>query len=302
MPFAPDALAANQRGELTDTQRAHLRAMVRSDRRSQLSFGAVVIAASLLVLLYSPKVHADPARMALAVIALVIGVIVLVRALSGHDAVSRDIRAGRVDCAEGAIGKRQGSGRTRASTPYFLDVGARTFSVSPRTYDEAPDAGHVRVYYLPASRRVVNLELRPDLPIDPATVTRQGLMAALGAAMHAHGRVDRNEARAEAAGVAHAFEAMMSGAPPPEHLRDPRPLAQAIVGGWSNGFVTIAFAADGTATARIGGREHRGQWSIDGSGRLHAEVAGQRHAADAWVAGDELTLAEGGQGMKLRRG
>src|SRR5437764_201795 len=72
------------------------------------------------------------------------------------DPLAGDARAGRVEHREGAIGKRRvGNGRARSS--YFLVVGDRRFRVARSTYEAAPDAGYVRIYYLPRSRKLVNL-------------------------------------------------------------------------------------------------------------------------------------------------
>jgi hypothetical protein len=56
--------------------------------------------------------------------------------------------------------------------------------VFPATYDAAPDAGVVRLYYLPRSRRVVNLERLPNAPL-PDVVTPQTMAASVRAAVRA---------------------------------------------------------------------------------------------------------------------
>jgi hypothetical protein len=88
---------------------------------------------------------------------------------------------------------------------------------------------------------------------------------------------------------------------PPEH-RDPRPLGDAIAGTWTNGVMTVAFSRDGTVTVTtLGHGEWRGHWSVDASGRLHSDVTGQQDAADAWVAGDRLTIAAEAGGLSFSR-
>jgi hypothetical protein len=92
------------------------------------------------------------------------------------------------------------------------------------------------------------------------------------------------------------------GPPPAPDQRDQRPLAQAIVGTWAAGPFRVTFEPDGTVHALLGGREQRGHWSVDGSGRLHADALGHRdEAGDAWVAGDALTISADGQGITLHR-
>jgi hypothetical protein len=77
---------------------------------------------------------------------------------------------------------------------------------------------------------------------------------------------------------------------------------EAILGTWSSGFMTVAFSPDGTVTATmLGGKQRRGRWSVDGSGRLRADVTGAAEAADAWVAGDQLTISVEGKGLTFRR-
>ena len=119
----------------------------------------------------------------------------------------------------------------------------------------------------------------------------------------AHGPRQRNEARAELAGIVHQLEAMFaqSPAPPPPEQRDPRPLAQAIVGRWTNGFVTVAFEANGTVIVAFGDHERRARWSVGADGRLRADFADEAQSAEAWVTGDQLTVALEGRGLTLRR-
>src|SRR5437588_164071 len=76
------------------------------------------------------------------------------------DALSADVREGRVESVEGAIRKRVVRGR--ASNSFYLEIDRRRLQVSRSSYAAAPDAGIVRAYYLPRSRRVVNLERLPD--------------------------------------------------------------------------------------------------------------------------------------------
>ncbi len=49
-----------------------------------------------------------------------------------------------------------------STSVYFLRVGRERFTVAPMANDAAPGAGQVRLYYLPESRKVVNLERLAD--------------------------------------------------------------------------------------------------------------------------------------------
>jgi hypothetical protein len=259
-----------------------------------LVFAALAV---IVVLFASPKKASPALRAGVSALALAIALGIV----AAPDTVARDVRASRVEVTEGAIGKhRLGNGRARST--YLLQVGDRRFQVTRGTFEAAPDAGYVRLYFLPSSRKVVNLELLPDRPRDPLGA-RQGLMDGFVALARAHGARQRNEARAELAGIAHQLEAMFtqSPAPPPPEQRDPRPLAQAIVGRWTNGFFTVAFEADGTMILYLGGHEQRARWSVGADGRLHADLSNAPQSAEAWVVGDQLTVASEGRGLTLRR-
>jgi hypothetical protein len=104
--------------------------------------------------------------------------------------------------------------------------------------------------------------------------------------------------------VGNAVEAQMTQAavPPPADRRDPRPLAEAILGQWQMGFMSVAFMPDGTMVATLpGGRQERGRWSIGADGKLHSNAMGDDRPAEAWVAGDTLTISDGSRGMAFHR-
>ena len=167
---------------------------------------------------------------------------------------------------------------------------------------ERPDAGYVRVYFLPLSRTVVNLERVPG-PRHETDVTLPNVLATAGAVLLSPTREQRNEARAALSDIGDALKATMpeSPTPPPASARDPRPLAEAIVGTWSNGMITVEFAADGRLTAHLFTGDRSGHWSVDAQGRLRADITGGDQAADAWIAGNELTVVLDGRGLVLQR-
>ncbi|HEY1305677.1 MAG TPA: hypothetical protein VGF24_19115 [Vicinamibacterales bacterium] len=292
-----DGLDANRRGELSDSQLRGFRGLSRSNRRSNLSSAAFFLAGAGLIGVFAT----GPAgtRAILTVICLALGLFLALRSIAGLDAVTRDLRRGRVDSIEGAIGKGRVPGRTRSS--YFLEVGDRRFKVGSTTYRAVPDAGIVRVYFLPRSRTIVNLErlANPPLPNEPIMEA----LGPLGALSRSHNRREANEARARIASVTDAWEAMRAQAPsaPPPDARDPRPLNEAIVGTWNNGLINVTFLADGRVTARIPGNPREGHWSVDGAGRLHVDLFPGESAADAWIAGDTLTIAAEGDVLTFRR-
>ena len=293
-PFPTDALEANRSGQLTNQQRDRLRPLARYARQSALIGAGILVVASLMVLTDRHLSLPAVLRVPLAGICLVFAAVFLLRAIVGGDALSRDLRHMKVHSAEGPIGKHRGGSTGRSGKrAYLFDVGDGTFRVASRaSYDAAPDAGMVRVFFLPRSRRVVNLERLPDAAFAPGT-TAQDVVASLGAAVRSHSRRDVNELRAKMAPVMDAVKAARDEpvTSPPLGARDPRPLEQAIVGTWRNPILTIAFQADGSVSATmLGGMQRRGRWSVDRAGRLISDVMGHQDAAQAWVVGDELTI------------
>jgi hypothetical protein len=112
------------------------------------------------------------------------------------------------------------------------------------------------------------------------------------------------EARAELEAIGNAMRAERSAAAtlPPVGERDPRPLAEAILGTWQTGPISMTFMPDGTLVMALpGGRQRQGRWSVGSDGRLHANATGRDQATDAWVAGNVLTISENGQGMAYQR-
>lgn len=307
-PFPVEALEQNRAGRLTDQQRQRFKALARSWRQNEL-IGALVMAAAAVVLLAG----AGPASSALVRLgggagALVLAAFFLVRSFPGADPISQDVRAGSVESVDGAIAKRTSSGGGRSTTTYhYFEVGGRSFEVpSIAAYEAAPDAGIVRLYYLPRSKRVVNLERLPDRPVDPAVLESPvAVMQAAATALSGlgHGRTGRAEAMASVVGLEDAMKAenVRRSVPPPADQRDPRPLAEAIVGTWNMGPMTIAFHADGTAEATVMGRTQQGRWSVDAAGRLHHDAQGTDEAGDAWIVGDKLTIVEDEMALQWQR-
>jgi hypothetical protein len=305
-PFPAADLETNRGGRLTDAQRTKYRGLARAGRKDE--FIAAVFCGAMAVLLLapvgpSPNLWARP----LAGAGFIVVAFLLFRTATKGDSLTQDMRNGRVEMVEGAIGKhhmeREGS-HTRW-TDYYLDVAGQTFEVDSTAYLAAPDVGYVRLYVLPRSHAILNLERMPDRPLPAgATTSPTETIAAAIASVRSHDPVQAAEARAELDAIKNAMEAERSraGTPPPADQRDPRPLAEAILGTWQTGPMSLSFLPDGTMVATMPrGRQERRRWSIGADGRLNASGSGRDTSTDAWVAGDALTISENGQGMVYRR-
>ena len=308
--LVPDALEANRAGRLTDAQRKVLRAGSRGMRKAELQFAVIFTVIGLLVwFAQGPPKYAN-IKPLVGIAFLIIAGALVVRSFMGADARTRDLRSGRVDSVEGAITKSSGSTHSGNSslTWYYVQVGEVRAETGSTFYHAVPDAGIARMYYLPISRHLVNLEQLADRPLpdgaltDPRIALRDARQAVIGSvfgnpAHHA-------DTRAELAAIGHAMEAQFTGSavPPAAAARDPRPLAEAIAGNWRNAMLTASFAADGTFTATLpGGMQRSGRWSVDAAGRLVSDVMGAEAATDAWVVGDQLTIVVQGNGLLLQR-
>ncbi len=275
MPGLEEALAANRAGRLSDQQRRELDAAARQHH------GGVV---GLAFRRFLP--------------------------------LGKDVQAGRVDAIEGAVTKRMGTDvnyilagtEGTAPTSYRIwvasrELGNQEFRASRELYESVPEAGIVRLFYLPRSRWAVNVESLPDLPVD---ISQEGIGRVLSdtkAARDTHDKVAAAEARAEWAALEHGMEAYVPKDGAPIGPRgDPATLASSIVGTWSSPFLTVSARDDGTLRTEIPGvGEESGRWSVDGAGRLHLDAMGGPHVVDAFVEGEWLSLAIEGQLFRLKR-
>jgi hypothetical protein len=235
---------------------------------------------------------------------VVVAIGLVVWSVMGADPLQRDISSGMVTSIDGPFGKHHSTlvSGSHDSTVHFLDVGAKSFTVSPATYNAAPDAGYVRLYYLPRSKHVVNFERIEGGPV--ADISTPGDAAREIRAVMSFDRVKRNEARA---GIQALTEQMEAGVeknahPPADSDRDAGTLVDKIVGTWHSMMMTVTFRADGTVEATLmGGMRRTGHWAIGADGRLHSDVMGQDGAADAWMDGDTLVISLDGNGIRLER-
>ncbi len=302
-PFPHDALETNRAGKLVESQYAWLRGLAKNSRSGSMSMAAVAGVLGLILLLLAN--NGGVARVLAGVALLVVAGFLLVRALTGADPLDADLRSGYVESVEGAIAKHTvtTSGRS-SSTTHYLDVEGKRMHAFRDQYEAAPDAGYVRVYYLPHSMRVVNLERLPDKPLPPGMLdSPQEVLKAAMRGLVALDPTARAEARAEMASIGDVMKAKMDAAEvPASGPRDPRPLGEAILGTWGNGLLTLTFNADGTATLKPPvGRERAGHWSVDEHGKLVSDATGHRDAADAYVTADQLTITADGTSMTFTR-
>lgn len=299
-PFHEDALEMNRAGELTETQRQNLGGVSRYRRRNQLTIAAFLTAGAAIVWFLASPSAPLLKRELIAGGAVALAAFFVVRSITGGDTLTRDLRESHVQSVEGAIGKRRVS-NGRARSTYFLDVGDCTFRIGRTVYQATPDAGWVRLFFLPLSKAVVNLELLPNASPAPE-ITPTGLMDAVRASLGGSRR-EANEARAGIAKMGDTLKAPFEGSaqPPPPDARDPRPLAEAILGTWTSPLIRVTFSENGVATVRMFGGDRNGRWSVDAAGKLRATLMGQEQAVDAWVAGDALTVVADGRTITLKR-
>jgi hypothetical protein len=305
-PFPAADLETNRSGRLTDAQRQRFQGLAREGRKDE--FIGAAFCAALAVLLLAPVGPAPNAwARPLAGTGLMVVALLLFRVGSKGDSLTQDMRSVRVETVEGAIGKHSydsQAGRTK-HTLYYLDVAGQTFEVDSTAYNAAPEAGIVRLYVLPRSHVILNMERMPDRPLPAGALTSpaEAVRAAV-TAMRSQDPVQAAEARAEMAALESAMQVERSNVatPPPADQRDPRPLAEAILGTWQTGPISMSFLPDGAMVMTLpGGRQQRGLWSIGPDGRLHMSTEGRDRATDAWVAGGMLTMSENGQGTAYRR-
>jgi hypothetical protein len=302
--LVPDALEANRGGTLTPGQRTLVgrqeRAWWKNELLGVLAFGVI----GVLILTSSGGNYPAVERLAVGLGFLAIAAFFLVRSIPGTNALARDERAGKVEAVEGPFGKHSSSGvagRGGQHSWYYLDIGEQHFEVSYATYQAAPDHGMMRLYVLPGSHKVVNFERLPDAPLPEGALDAPAqAVSAIAADLRSRDQATRLQAMA-------TMEAMKDAtvgpaAPPPADQRDARPLAEAIVGTWHLGPMAWTFAPDGTATGAMpNGRTEQGRWSVDGDGKLRMSGLGGEEDAEAWVAGDILTVSLRGRAMNLQR-
>ncbi len=297
--FDPASLEANRRGALSAGQRAAANQAERTWRSNALAFAGIAVVIGLLVATSNGGNYPQIARYGVAAVAFAIAIVLVVlRVTPDSNPLARDLHDGRVATVEGAFGKT--TGRGERLTFYYFELGDRRFEVSQAAYHAAPDYGVMRLYILPSSHRVVNFEHLADRPVPEGGVSAGSVAKALVSGMAGMHQAQRLETMASLAALGHSLEG--SATPPSAGERDPRPLAEAVLGSWKWAAAQVTFAGDGTASLTLpGGRSMQGRWSVSGEGRLHVTGAGEDITGDAWVAGDTLTVVQDGRAMAFHR-
>jgi hypothetical protein len=218
------------------------------------------------------------------------------------DPLSKDLKAGQVESIEGAITKERQRVNVGAAIPRYRiavasrDAGRQECRSPLDIYEFAPRTGMVRLFYLPYSRFIVNLELLPDAVTDEVP---GGWMAA----HKAHDKVGEAMAFAQVAALKREQESYMPKETfSPDQRAAPAVLQAAMRGDWENPFLKLSFREDSTLTVRLpDGSDHEGTWSVDAESRLRTDAMGAPVVADATVDADELTLFFEDRALKLRR-
>lgn len=289
--FSAEALQANREGCLTDAQRRDVQLEV-DQRRHGGGFFVVTFAAA-------------PWR-----------------------PMAEDLRSGHVVSIEGAITKdHRGKGdeprgpgadaqpgwqlgddlgRVRSIQVNNRALGEQAVMCHEPLFHSAPQAGMVRVFYLPRSRWAVNFEQLPDPPIGDEELSREGVRNALRelkSGWRGRDAVGTAESRARLAAIRRKATSYVSGPAPRADGQTPSaPSAAALLGSWKNPFVRVIFGANGVFEVRMpDGAVQSGHWSIGADGRLRGDMAGAPLEAGVSISGDQLTLAINDQALTLRR-
>ena len=300
--FPAAALPENRSGHLTCDQAVRFERMVSGRRQSTRGLAVPVGAIGALLLIMSGPAATAVTRQ-LAGWGFVAAAAVILAA-PAFDPLAADLREGRVEAVEGAVGKRRVQSRSRTSgARYYLNIGDHQLRTYLSAYDTAPDAGYVRAYYLPRTRKLVNLERLPNPPLPAGPDEARGMFGRMARAFATGDPVAFAEARANAAGLLDAAQ---------ETIREPSDAAsgrvagglvrEALVGRWTHPLATVILAEDGAAAVTtILGSTEAGHWSVDGHGRLLTDVTGAMEPTDAVLEGGRLTIQLEGRRLTLTR-
>jgi len=300
--FPAEALAENRSGRLTENQATRFQRMVSGRRKSTRGLAMPVGAIrALLLILNGPAATAVKRQLAgwgfVTAAAMIL-------AAPAFDPLAADVRGGRVETVQGAVGKRrvQSTGRT-GSTRYYLNVAGRQLQTYSSAYDAAPDAGYVRAYYLPRTRRLVNLERLPNPPPPSGPGEARDMFGQMARAFVTRDPVAFAKSRANAAGLIDAArESAVEPSDAPSGHRAGGLVRQALVGQWTHPLVTVTLAEDGTATVTtMMGATQSGHWSVDGHGRLLTDATGTMEPTDAALDDGRLTIQLEGRRLTFTR-
>jgi hypothetical protein len=190
-----------------------------------------------------------------------------------------------------------------AVTRYYLNIAGRQLRTYLSAYDAAPDAGYVRAYYLPRTRRLVNLERLPNPPLPSGPDEAREMFGRIARAFVSRDPVASAEARARAAGLIDAVQdSIIEPSDSPSGPAAGPLVRRALVGRWTHPLVTITLAEDGMATVTtIAGASLAGHWSVDSQGRLVTDVTGTMEPTAAALDGDSLTIQFEGRRLTFTR-
>jgi hypothetical protein len=299
--FPVEALGENRSGHLSGDQVHRFERVVSGRRRSTQGLAVPVGAiGALLVILSGPAATAVKRHLTgwgfLAAAAVIL-------AAPAFDPLAADVRDGQLETVQGAVGKRRLQfGRTRF-TSYYLIIAGRQLRTYRSAYDAAPDAGYVRAYYLPRTRRLVNLERLPNPPLPSGPDEVRDMFGRMARALVTRDPTTLAEARASAADL---FDAAQESPVEPADTASGRVakglVREALVGSWTHPLVTVTLARNGTATVTtIAGVTQAGHWSVDAQGRLLTDATGTMEPTDAALEGDRLTIQLEGRRLTFNR-
>lgn len=301
--FPVEALPENSSGHLTGEQVIRFQRMVSGRRASARGLAVPFAAIGVLMLTLSGSAatasrRRDGGWAFLAVAAIIVAAPVF-------DPLAADVREGRVETIQGAIGKRRvQSGRSTQPARYFLTIGGRQLRTFRSAYEQVPEAGYVRAFYLPRTRRLVNLERLPNPPLPANSDEARDMFGDIARAFVSGDRTALAEARANAAGLideAQKTFGRRSDDAPSEAVAGGLS-REAIVGTWNHSLLTVRFAESGMATVTtIMGATQTGHWSIDADGRLLTDVTGTMAPTDATLDNGRLTIEFDGRRLAFNR-
>ena len=305
-PFSQEALPVNQSGRLSDEQAQRWGRIAKRRRRSAQGLALPFAAIGALVLIANgpPAKAVERQNTGLAFLAIAAALLVV----PPFEPVNADVREGRLESVEGAIAKRTTGlkGTGPGNRYYSIVVGGRQLrALSRASFDAAPDAGYVRVYFLPRSCRVVNLEQLPDPPIPTGSGAAQEIALNFAQALISRDRTAIAEASAHVAALKHVVEGPPPAATgsPSDRAHGSRLQSEDLYGSWTNPVLTISFMKSGiaTITPAFGGGRREGHWSVDRDGRLTTDISGTMEPIEASRDGDRLTIVFEGQRVTFTR-
>jgi hypothetical protein len=300
--FPAEAFPENRSGRLTSEQARRFERMVSRRRQSTRGLAVPVGAIGALLLVMSGPTATEVTRHLAGWGFLVAAAVIL--AAPAFDPLAADVRERRVETVQGAVAKRRVQSMARTGgTRYYLNIGSCQLQTYLSAYDAAPDAGYVRAYFLPRTRRLVNLERLPNPPLPTGPDESRAMFGRMARAFATGDPVAFAEARANAAGLMDAAQdSIVEPSNTPSGPVAGGLVRESLVGRWTHPLVTVTLAEDGTATVTtIAGSSKAGHWSVDGHGRLLTDATGTMEPMDAALDGGRLTIQLDGRRLTFTR-